>query len=91
MKGKLKDKDLYIQNQTGKLIKLQTGFDKSQLELGDLKKKNVDLKSENVKLSIKTKEQTFRILELREKNDKAKKEIDNKVRNRLIEKMKLYR
>lgn len=81
MKGKLKDKDLYIQSQTGKLIKLQAGFDKSQQELGDLKKKNEDLKSENVKLSIKAKEQTSRILELREKNEKAKKEIDYKVRN----------
>ena len=35
--------------------------------------------SENAKLGVKCKEQTTRILELREKNEKIKKEIETKV------------
>jgi predicted RNase H-like nuclease (RuvC/YqgF family) len=79
LRGKLKDKDLYIQSQSGKLIKVQTLADKSVSELNELRKKNSELKSENAKLGVKCKEQTTRILELREKNEKIKKEIETKV------------
>lgn len=83
LKQKIKEKDSYIQNQGLKLIKLQASCDKSNHELDLLDKNHNEMKSQNMKLNIKTKEQSKRILELKEAILKKDKIIETK--NNLIQ------
>lgn len=83
LKQKMREKDLYIQSQVSKAIKLQASYDKTLQEFNLLKQNHNETKLENARLKEKSKEQASRILELKESHVQKNKLIETK--NNLIQ------
>lgn len=78
LKQKQAQKDSYIQSQSNKIFQMQTEIEKVNQELNSSIKSKIEAKGESVKLQSKIKEQSTRILELKEQNHQLVEALESR-------------